>query len=171
VNVIPLQQNRYSPERLNNTTFVGTLSSCRQALKTLTVKLQLAMLPAASVAVHVTVVVPAGNVEPDGGLHTVVITPGQLSVTVGAGKVTAVLLESGQVCAATTVTGAGQVMVGGCVSLTVTVKEHIAIGACRVVSSSQQKSVPVSPAALSRTLRIQAPLFGVPLKKANAACG
>ena|SRR5262249_41962770 len=111
-NVIPLQQNRYSPERLNNTTLAGLLSSCRQALKTLTLKLQLAVLPEVSVAVHVTVVVPAGNVEPDGGTQAVV-TPGQLSEAVGAGKVTAVLVESGQVCAATAVTGAGQVIVGG----------------------------------------------------------
>lgn len=111
-NVVPLQQNRYSPERLNNTTLVGTLSSCRQALKTLTVKLQLAVLPDVSVAVQVTVVVPAGKVEPDGGLQTAV-APGQLSKTVGAGKVTAVLVESGQVCAAIAVTLPGQVIVGG----------------------------------------------------------
>jgi hypothetical protein len=111
-NIIPLQQNRYSPERLNNTTLVGLLSSCRQALKTLTVKLQLAVLPEVSVAVHVTVVVPAGNGEPDGGTQATV-APGQLSENVGAGKVTDVLVESGQVCAATAVTGAGQVIVGG----------------------------------------------------------
>lgn len=37
---------------------------------TVTVKLQLAVLPAASLAVHVTVVVPFGNVEPDGGSQT-----------------------------------------------------------------------------------------------------
>ena len=36
----------------------------------------------ASVAVHVTVVVPTGNVEPDAGEHTTV-APGQLSVAVG----------------------------------------------------------------------------------------
>jgi hypothetical protein len=169
VNIVPLQQNRYSPERLNNTTLVGTLSSCRQALKTLTVKVQLAVLPEVSVAVHVTVVVPAGNVEPDGGLQTVV-TPGQLSEAVGAGKLTAVLVESGQVCAATAVTLAGQVMVGACVSLTVTVKEHITLS-CRVVSSSQQKIVPVSPVALSTTTRVQVPSFGLPLKNVNGDCG
>ena len=38
-------------------------------------------LPAASVATAVTVVVPFGNDEPDGGLLTTV-TPGQLSVAV-----------------------------------------------------------------------------------------
>ena len=70
---------------------------------------------------QVTVVVPTGRIEPLGGLHTEV-TPGQLSDTEGAAKVTAALLEIGQVCAATAVTFAGQVIVGGCVSLTVTVK-------------------------------------------------
>ena len=35
------------------------------------------------------------------------------------------LLEIGQVCAATAVTFAGQVIVGGCVSLTVTVNEQL----------------------------------------------
>jgi len=111
-NVIPLQQNRYSPVGLNNTTLLGLLSSCRQALKAVTLKLQLSVLPEASVAVHVTIEVPTGNIEPDGGLQTAV-APGQLSVTVGAGKVTDVLVESGHVCAAIAVTGAGQVIVGG----------------------------------------------------------
>jgi hypothetical protein len=124
VNIVPLQQNRYSPERLNNTTLVGLLSSCRQALKTLTVKLQLAVLPEVSVAVQVTVVVPAGKIEPDGGTQATV-TPGQLSEAVGAGNVTAVVVESGQVCAATAVTLAGHVIVGGCTSLTVTVNEQL----------------------------------------------
>ena len=44
-------------------------------------KVQLDVLPDASVAVLVTVVVPSGKVEPDGGLLTTV-TPGQLSVAV-----------------------------------------------------------------------------------------
>jgi len=122
--ITPLQQNRYSPERLNKTTLAGLLSSCRQALKRLTVKLQVAVLPEVSVAVHVTVVVPAGNVEPDGGTHAAV-TPGQLSEAVGGGKLTTVLVVSGQVCAATAVTGAGQVIVGACMSLTVTVNEQL----------------------------------------------
>ena len=42
------------------------------------------VLPAASVAVHVTVVVPTGKKLPDAGEHTAV-TPGQLSLIVGAG--------------------------------------------------------------------------------------
>lgn len=50
---------------------------------TVTVKVQLFVLPEVSVAVQVTVVVPFGNVEPDGGLHTVEATA-QLSVAIGA---------------------------------------------------------------------------------------
>ena len=49
-----------------------------------TVNVQEAVLPDASVAVAVTVVMPTGNTLPDGGTDTTV-TPGQLSVAVGAG--------------------------------------------------------------------------------------
>jgi hypothetical protein len=38
---------------------------------TVTVKDVVAVLPASSVAVHVTVVVPDVNVEPEGGLHEI----------------------------------------------------------------------------------------------------
>ena len=48
---------------------------------TVTVKEQLAVLPEPSVAVAVTVVVPFGKVEPEGGFATTV-TPGQLSPAV-----------------------------------------------------------------------------------------
>ena len=44
-------------------------------------KLQVLVLPEASVAVALTVVVPRGNVEPEGGSLSTV-TPGQLSVAV-----------------------------------------------------------------------------------------
>ena len=54
---------------------------------TVTEKLQLAVFPAASVAVQVTVVDPTGTQDPLGGTQTTV-TPGQLSIAVGAGKVT-----------------------------------------------------------------------------------
>jgi len=55
------------------------------AVSTVTVKLHCAVLfdGAASVAVHVTVVVPTAKVDPEAGLHTNV-TPGQLSETTGA---------------------------------------------------------------------------------------
>ena len=82
---------------------------------------------------QVTVVAPAGNVDPEGGLHTAtqarpsfpffflepVPLHGQLSVTVGAGYVTTAEHWFGSVAC---VMLAGQVIAGGCVSLTVTVK-------------------------------------------------
>ena len=50
---------------------------------TVTVKLHVALLPEASVAVQVTVVVPTVKLDPEGGLQ-LVVTPGQLSAAVGA---------------------------------------------------------------------------------------
>jgi hypothetical protein len=108
---------------LNRITFEGLVSSCTQALNILTEKLQLAVLPDASVAVQVTVVVPTGTGEPDGGTQAT-LTPGQLSVATGGGKETTVAAAGGQAGAATEVTKAAQVMTGGCVSLTVTLKVH-----------------------------------------------
>ena len=125
VKTVPPQQARNSPvEVLNRITFVGLESSWRQASNTLTVKLQVAVLPAKSVAVHVTVVVPGGNGVPDGGLQTVT-TPGQLSEAVGAGKLAATPAVGGQVIALTAVTLAGQVIEGGCTSMTVIVNVQI----------------------------------------------
>jgi hypothetical protein len=51
---------------------------------TLTVKVQEAVLPAASVAAQVTVAVPTGKNEPEAGAHDA-LTPGQLSLAVGGG--------------------------------------------------------------------------------------
>ena len=53
-------------------------------MPTVTVKEHVAVFPTASVAVHVTVVVPSGKTDPEAGTQTVVV-PGQLSETVGAG--------------------------------------------------------------------------------------
>ena len=55
---------------------------------TVTVKLHVAVCPEVSVAVQVTVVVPLGNAVPDAGVQ-LVVTPGQLSVAVGAKLTTA----------------------------------------------------------------------------------
>jgi hypothetical protein len=55
---------------------------------TVTENEQLLVLPAASVAVTVTVVVPLGKTEPEGGLLTMV-TSEQLSVAVGVKFTTA----------------------------------------------------------------------------------
>jgi len=46
---------------------------------------QLPVLLDASDTEHVTVVLPLGKVEPEGGLHVGLPTPGQLSLTVEAG--------------------------------------------------------------------------------------
>ena len=50
---------------------------------TMTLKLQLLVFPAASMAVHKTVLVPFGKSEPDGGVQ-LALAPGQLSVTIGS---------------------------------------------------------------------------------------
>lgn len=54
------------------------------ASQTVTVKLHEAVAPPESVAVHVTVVAPRGNADPEAGTQTTV-TPGQLSTTTGSG--------------------------------------------------------------------------------------
>ena len=58
------------------------------ASTTVTVNVQLAVWPAASVAVAVTVVVPTGKKLPDAGLYPI-LTPGQLSLAVAAYVTTA----------------------------------------------------------------------------------
>ena len=108
---------------LNRTTLPGLDSSTRQALNTVTVNEHKAVLPEVSVAVQVTVVVPTGNVKPEAGLQTTV-TPGQLSDAMTV-KLTIWLLVGGQLAAAVVVILAGHVMVGGCVSLTVTVNVQL----------------------------------------------
>ena len=80
-------------------------------------------MPELSIAVQVTLVVPIGKVDPEGGLHTT-FTPGQLSDAV-AEKLTVLLLAGGHVASAAMLMLAGHVIIGGCVSLTVTVKEQL----------------------------------------------
>src|SRR5262249_36747741 len=107
----PLQQNVYLPDdESNSTTLPGFDSSCRHPLKTLTGNEHDAVLPAVSVAVQVTVVVPIGNAVPDGGTQTTVAE--QLSDTVGA-KVTVWLDDVGQATGVTALIGPGQTIVGG----------------------------------------------------------
>src|ERR1051325_2617123 len=89
---------------------------------TVTVKVQLALLPLASVAVFVTVVTPTGNVLPLGGLLTRFVTP-QASV---AFTVKATLLAH-KPAAALTTRFDGQVICGGVRSTTVTVWLHCAV--------------------------------------------
>ena len=91
---------------------------------TVTVNEQLAEFPAASITLHVTVVVPFGKIAPDTGEHELDPTPGQLSLAVGAGYVTAA-----EHCPGVFATDmfAGQLIAGGCVSFTVTVNEQLAV--------------------------------------------
>jgi hypothetical protein len=77
---------------------------------TVTLKLQDAVAPPESVAVHVTFVVPNGKAVPEAGLQTTV-TPGQLSVTVGLGNVTLAVTLPGTAAIASR--SDGQVMTGG----------------------------------------------------------
>jgi hypothetical protein len=89
---------------------------------TLTVNVQVAVLPEESGVVQVTVVVPFGKKDPDAGEQTGGPAPGQLSLIVGAGYVTTAPHWFGSL---DTDLLAGQVIVGGCVSFTVTVKEQL----------------------------------------------
>ncbi len=128
VYVTPLQQNRYCPvNEFHSNTVLGLLSSCMQTSNTVAVKLQLDVLPDASVAVQLTVVVPTGKQVPVGGTQATV-TPGQLSLAVAV-KLTVwqgTLPTGGQAAGfVTAVTFAGQVIVGAWQSLTVTVKVQL----------------------------------------------
>ena len=86
---------------------------------TVTVNVQVAVMPQASVAVEVTVVVPIGNTEPDAGTLTTVTAP-QLSVAVTVKFTTAVQEPTG----VKTVILAGQVITGGVWSFTVIICVH-----------------------------------------------
>ena len=79
-------------------------------------------LPLASVAPQVTVVVPFGNTEPEGGVQ-LAVAPGQLSFTVVV-KVTTAEHRFGSV---DLTMSAGQVIVGGVVSLTVKVVVQVVL--------------------------------------------
>src|SRR2546425_6018321 len=76
--------------------------------RTVTVKLAEFEFPEESVAVHMTVVVPRGNVEPDAGSHAAVGVASTASVAVGAGEATA---APGPVAASTV--GSGLANLGG----------------------------------------------------------
>ena len=78
---------------------------------TVTLKVVVAMLPQASVAVHVTVVMPGGNNEPDAGVHVGVMGPSTVSEA-DAENVT----EAPDGPVASAVMSAGTVTVGGVVS-------------------------------------------------------
>ena len=111
----------HRPGVLFTVTFEGQVIVGGCVSLTVTVKLHCAVLPEASVAVEVTVVVPTGNTEPEAGDDTTV-TPGQLSEAVTV-KFTTAPHWPGELLV---VMLAGQVIVGGWVSLTVMVNEQVA---------------------------------------------
>ena len=88
---------------------------------TVTVNAQVALFPAVSMTEQVTVVVPTGNEEPDGGLQVGVSAPSQLSVAVAVKLTTAEQTPLSLL----TVIGFGQVMTGASVSFTVTVNIQV----------------------------------------------
>jgi hypothetical protein len=61
---------------------------------TVIVNVQVFVLPAASVATHLTIVEPTEKAEPEAGTQFA-LTPGQLSETTGAGKFTTTLIAPG----------------------------------------------------------------------------
>jgi len=66
-------------------TFAGQVIVGGWVSLTVTVNLQLAGLPEASLTLQLTVVVPSGKNEPDDGVHIGAPALAQLSLTVGAG--------------------------------------------------------------------------------------
>ena len=110
-----------TPESDVTVTAAGQLITGAVESITVTVKLHVAVLPDGSVATLVTVVVPRLNVLPDAGVLTTVAL--QLSVAVTLKLTTAPQL----LLADATLILAGQVIVGGVVSLTVTVWVQVAV--------------------------------------------
>jgi hypothetical protein len=106
--------------------------------ETATLNVQVAVFADASVAVQVTVVTPTPKAEPDAGEQVTETPPGQLSVAVGV-----VYVTTFDDCPAVAVTliFAGQAIVGGCVSLTLTVKLQVEV--LPAASATEQLTVVV----------------------------
>jgi hypothetical protein len=115
---------------------IGPLPAGGAGRLTITGNEQAALLPLPSVALQVTVVVPMGNRLPDGGAQ-VTVGVSQLSVAVAV-KVT----TAPDALVAATVMFAGQMMLGGVVSTTVTVVVHIAELPARSVAVNLTVCVP-----------------------------
>jgi len=105
-------------------------------LLTVTVKLQEAELPLPSTAVQVTVVLPIGNDVPDAGVHEELTLP-ELSCALGALYVTTTREPEEM----STVFDPGQEIVGGIVSLQVTLTEKQQEALLPLVSSVVQVTV------------------------------
>jgi hypothetical protein len=85
---------------------------------TVTLKLPFAVLPAPSVALQLTVVVPIGNVDPDEGEQLTATLPETASLADAENVTTAPLLELADV-----LMSAGRLKAGGVVSTTVIVND------------------------------------------------
>src|SRR5262245_17202521 len=105
-----------------------------------TTKLELALLPALSVAWHDTVVSPSANVLPEAGAQLTATAPSTMSLAVGTAYVT--LAPFGPVASA--VSFACDAMLGGVVSTTVTLK--LAFAALPATSVAEHETV-VGPRA------------------------
>ena len=104
---------------------------------TVTVKEQLALLPAASVAVQWTVVMPFEKRLPLAGLQPM-LAPAQLSLAVAAKATTAPHWPGSLL----TMMSPGQWAAGGSVSFTVTLKLHVAIFSAASVAMQLTVVVP-----------------------------
>jgi hypothetical protein len=105
--------------------FAGTATTGAVLSVTVNVNEAEPMLPRASIAVHVIVVVPSGNVEPLDGVQLTGRAPSTLSV---ADAEYVKIAPAGSV--ASTVAFAGTVRIGGAVSPTVTVNEAEPVLSC-----------------------------------------
>jgi hypothetical protein len=112
------------PALLFTLIFIGHEVNTGNSLSvTVTVKEHTLLLPLASVAVNVIVVVPMGNVDPLGNPAVCVITkPGQLSVAAGASHETTAEQFPGVL--PTLMFAGHDVKIGACTSATVTVNEQ-----------------------------------------------
>src|SRR5687768_12924139 len=110
------------PASLSLVISAGQLRTGTWSSFTVTVNVQPEVLPAASCAIAVTVVIPTPKKLPDAGLY-VTVAPGQLSLTPALKFTTAPHIPGSLV----TNILAGQVTTGSSVSLTVTVNEQLVV--------------------------------------------
>ena len=113
----------HNPAAAFTVTLLGHTNVGGSASVTVTVNVQLAVFPLASVAVFVTVVVPTGNVLPLATLLVTFVTP-QLSL---AFTVNTTLLRLHRPASVLNTRFVGHVSTGFCVSVTVTVNRHVLV--------------------------------------------
>src|SRR5215831_3345296 len=106
--------------------------------RTATLKVQVLVLPARSMAVTVTRLVPTAKAEPEGGFATA-LEKAQLSL-----PETTKLTTAGQLPFAVTVMSDGQIGVGGSVSFTMTLNEQVLSGVTPLVAITVTTLVPTT---------------------------